>query len=168
MSKLRPKSNLPAIIWTNYTLYENGKIWSRIKQKFLKASIDPSGYRKVCLFYGDKKYWRRVHRLVAQKYIPNPENKRTVNHKNGIKSDNNVSNLEWATQKENMIHARETGLLKLGECSPNAKLTEGAVIAIRKMKAEIKITDVKLGKIFGVSNDLIGAIVKRKSWKHVK
>ena len=58
-----------------------------------------------------------MHRLVANKYIPNPESKPFVNHINGIKSDNHVSNLEWVTQSENELHAYKTGLKNTGHLS---------------------------------------------------
>ena len=68
---------------------------------------DFNGY-KVLRFKG-KKIW--VHRLVATAFIPNPENKPQVNHKDGIKSNNSVSNLEWVTAHENVLHAHKTGLI---------------------------------------------------------
>jgi len=70
------------------------------------------GYKQICLRKnGDSKYVM-VHRLVATAFIPNPYNKKTVNHKNGIKSDNKIENLEWMTLSENIQHAFDTGLKK--------------------------------------------------------
>jgi len=73
----------------------------------LKSRLNgPSGYGFVNLCTGNKrKVNRYVHRLVALAFIPNPEGKRTVNHKDGDKSNNHVGNLEWATDSENMRHA---------------------------------------------------------------
>lgn len=97
----------------------------QFKKRFLtplqshKKDKKRSGYRHVCFTKG--KYCRlqgkrfskyRWHRVVAQAWIPNPLNKLEVNHKNGIKYDNRVCNLEWVTSEENMQHAIDTGLLK--------------------------------------------------------
>lgn len=79
------------------------------KEKILKQKID-GGYLRVGLSKNNKQKYYLVHRLVAQAFIPNPDGKEQVNHINGIKSDNNVSNLEWVTCSENMIHAFRTGL----------------------------------------------------------
>lgn len=76
--------------------------------KIKKVSINRSGYLQLMLY--PKRINYTVHRLVAQTLIPNPLNKRTVNHKNGIKTDNRVENLEWNTDSENQLHALQMGL----------------------------------------------------------
>jgi hypothetical protein len=79
------------------------------REKILKVIINASGYQVVGLCDGKAKM-HLVHRLVAIAFIPNPENKRTVNHKKGIRSDNRKSELEWATYSENHLHSyRELG-----------------------------------------------------------
>lgn len=68
-----------------------------------------NGYKRVNLWKNNKYKTKRIHRLVAEAFIPNPENKRTVNHKDGDKLNNNVNNLEWATHSENNKHAYNSG-----------------------------------------------------------
>ena len=77
--------------------------------KILKFCSDKKGYNRLTI-RGIKEENHRIHRLVAIQYIPNPENKSTVNHKNGIKTDNRIENLEWNTQGENIRHAFSNGL----------------------------------------------------------
>lgn len=72
--------------------------------KILSGIKDSAGYIMVVLSKNNKAEKHLVHRLVAKTFIPNPENKRTVNHKNRIKSDNRIENLEWMTHRENVIH----------------------------------------------------------------
>ena len=83
-----------------------------VKEKILKGCYDKDGYLKVILYNGKNKTYR-VHRLVAQTFIPNPDNKPQVNHISGNKKDNSIQNLEWVTSKENVNHAWKTGLSKM-------------------------------------------------------
>lgn len=80
-----------------------------------------------------------IHRLVAQAFIPNPENKRTVNHIDGNKSNYSISNLEWSTHKENIRHAWDSGLSKVHK-SHNQKISNDGLEDIKKMISEKKPT----------------------------
>ena len=131
------------------------------REYFYKDRLSPDGYKRVVIKGKDFKQ----HRVIALAFIPNPEGKPEVNHINGIKNDNSVLNLEWATRKENSIHAYNTGLSKpmLGEKHGKSKLTLDQVLMIR----ESKESSTKLAPIFEVSPRLIRAIKAKERWKHV-
>ena len=150
-------SNLNRVRNVNDILKPNGGI---IKEASCKA-----GYKFVGLYRNKKQIYKKVHRLVAQAFIPNPENKPQVNHINGIKGDNRIKNLEWCTQSENMIHAYRTKLQisQKGEKHGRSKLTKKQVLEIRKSK----LTQCKLSEIYGVTQCLINIIINRKIWKHI-
>jgi hypothetical protein len=75
------------------------------KRRPLAVDINKEGYEFVRLHKDGKRHGKKVHRLIALAFLPNPEKKRTINHKNGIKTDNRLENLEWATHSENTLHA---------------------------------------------------------------
>ncbi len=102
-----------------YIVYENGEIYSKKYKRFLNTRINHNGYTYVKLNYKQI----RLHRLIALLFIDNLLNKKCVNHINGIKSDNYVSNLEWCTHSENNKHAYRIGLKK-----PTPRLNNKIVI----------------------------------------
>lgn len=108
----------------------------------LKAHIDHNGYVNFSLTKDCKRKQCKGHRLVAMAFIPNPENKRTVNHKNGNKQDNRVENLEWMTYSENHKHAYRTGLKKVSDAQRKvASETGKRTCAINRLKKPVIMTD---------------------------
>ncbi len=106
--------------------------------RILKNSRHNRGYQTVDL--SKNGVWKKytVHRLVAKAFIPNPDNKPEVNHKDSNRSNNVASNLEWATSSENSIHAINFGFqsLRRGEGSPVSKLNDELVLHIRELAEE--------------------------------
>lgn len=113
-----------------YSVSNDGEV-RRDDTKHIKVpDIDRYGYNKVDLYEGGKRTTKRIHRLVGEAFISNPENKPEINHKDGNKLNNHVSNLEWATKRENIDHAIKHGLREnvgktpsysmLGKKNPNA------------------------------------------------
>ena len=104
--------------YKNYLVYEDGRIYSKRFKKFLTPKKNWDGYHRIQIWENNKCQMIAWHRVIAEAFIPNPENKPFVNHKNGIKTDNRVENLEWVTQKENIRHAWNTGLAKRQKNNP--------------------------------------------------
>lgn len=98
-----------------------------------KTYIGTQGYEVVSFYKHTKMQLKKVHRLIAEAFVQNPDNKPFINHINGIKHDNRLDNLEWCTPKENMVHARDTGLniRKKGEESNRSAWTNQEVIEIK-------------------------------------
>lgn len=135
-------------------------------KKNLKKVINNHGYYRLCLF-GNKIKQVVVHRLVAQAFIPNPNNLSDVNHINGIKTDNRVENLEWCTRAENIKHAVSKKLHNYGEKHGMAVLTEKKVLQIRKIYSLGLKSQRKLAFEYGVSRGCITGIIKKIKWKHI-
>lgn len=108
--------------YPNYKVSNYGKV-KNLKNKVLKLREDRNGYLIAYLYNDGIMKCKKVHRLVAEAFIPNPKGKTQINHKDGNKKNNKVINLEWCTNKENIAHAWATGLKrkKYGRYHNNAK-----------------------------------------------
>lgn len=142
-----------------------------IKEKIRKRNITRCGYNRIVLMNNHDKSMRYVHRLVAEAFIPNPDNKRVVNHIDGDKLNNHVSNLEWATDSENAKHAVKNGLFHPflpGEQSYGSKLTSEEVRRIRELYIPRKFSSLKIAKMMGVNKSTILRVLRGETWSHIK
>jgi hypothetical protein len=143
-------------------------VWRGSGRKYLKSRKDEKrDYKTIALKKDKKSYYFYIHRLVAETYIPNIENKPFVNHIDGNKTNNNVKNLEWCTHRENTKHAFENGLTTRGKLNSQTILTEENVRKIRKLYKfrSKKYNQKELGKMFGVCQGTISVIIQGKNWK---
>ena len=154
----------------NYYVQDDGKIFSERTNKILSVQLDKDGYEKVQMMSTDGKRHRySVHRLVLENFNPIENmNEFQVNHIDGNKRNNNLSNLEWVTCSENLIHAHKIGLKnQSGEHNNASKLTEEQVKEIINMLLEHKYTYGQIAEKFGVSDEAIGGIKRKERWKYL-
>lgn len=97
---------------TNYEITSTGKVFNLKTGKELKGYVLNSGYQMVTLFINKQKKNYQVHRLMAMAFLDNPKKLPVVNHIDGNKSNNNLSNLEWVSYSQNSKHAQDKGLIK--------------------------------------------------------
>lgn len=160
---------------TNYEVSKTGIVRNRNTKKEISQWENSGGYMYVSLYINGTKYNIGVHVLVASVYIPNPNNKPQVNHKNihklspkDNKKDNSIENLEWVTQSENNIHAINNGLRKPvhGENVHFAKTTDKTVLdACEYLMKGYDI--IQISKLTGITPKMLYMIRDKKIWKHI-
>lgn len=151
----------------------HGRVWSKRSNKILKPTKLQSGYLVICTKIGGRKgknITRRIHRWAAEAFLDNPHNKPQVNHIDGIKTNNYLSNLEWSSASENICHAHETGLIvpKRGEELSYSKLTESQIREIRnRYVPRCRKNGVRaMSREFGVHHSTIQYLLN-DGWSHV-
>jgi hypothetical protein len=150
-----------------YQVSNCGNVMNEKRNRLLIPCHSNNGYLIVNLRYESKHKTHYVHRMVAETFIPNPENHNQINHIDGDKTNNNVSNLEWCTGTHNRLHAFRIGLqisLK-GEKSGRSKLTESQVKKIKELHGVL--TQKEIAKTFNVTYATIGRIHRNEIWKHL-
>jgi len=164
-----------------YEIGSDGTVWSldynhTSKRKQLRTYLDRDGYPYVFLNNYGKRTKTMVHRMVAENFLEKPINKNQVNHKNGVRNDNQLENLEWVTPQENAIHGWRCNGRKVsdkqrltmsknskGELNPKAKMTYKKAIELRGLRengASLK----ELSKIFDISVSQVCAIAQGRFW----
>lgn len=128
-----------------------------IDGRIKKTDSDAEGYRRTSILIGGKYTRIRIHNLVAKAFIPNPFNKRFVNHKNGNKADNRVSNLEWCTPRENSLLA-----IKNGQFCKNKRYEKIVAVNVRTNETTIYKTQGEAARVIGITDSEVNKVLKNK------
>jgi hypothetical protein len=151
----------------NYVVSDHGRVKRAVEDRVmgeLKGGI-VRGYRRVNLYRNGKAHSRKVARLVAKAFIPNPLELPEVNHKRNPKTNDRVSNLEWATRSQQIQHALDHGLYHRGSQLAHHKLTTKDIKNIREMRAQ-GLSNRRIASAFGVHHSTIASALAGMSWKH--
>lgn len=158
-----------------FLVSEDGRVWSIARRREIKYVTHPTGYLVFATREGGRNSRARclrVHRCVAEAFVPNTEGKPFVNHLDGVKLNNAAANLAWVTNAENIQHAEALGLLyrPLGMQQTQAKLTDDIVRFCRRAyRAGDPSRNYRaLAERFGVSHHTIRNAVVGRNWSHVK
>ena len=142
--------------YPDYFVTKEGLVFSSKTNIYLKFSYDKQGYQRVGLYTGNyKSKTIKVHRLVAETFIENTENKTDVNHIDGNKSNNNVYNLEWCTRSENIKHSFKIGLSKISDNQKNRFIAMTKAQTGVNNPAARKIINIETGEIFGTIKEVL-------------
>lgn len=164
-------------IWKDVVGYEGfykisnfGRVNSLARNKLMSPGIDDKGYLRVCLTKLGIRKTLRMHRMIMLSFVPNPLKRTDINHKNGVKSDCRLCNLEWCTRSENVLHAVRTGLKSRpkGVLNNKAVLNERDVLEIRASRKDRNRHTIRLlSNKFGITYHHVRSVMYYKSWKHV-
>jgi hypothetical protein len=134
----------------------------------LSVHLHHSGYYFVHLWVNNEHKNYILHRLIAEAFIPNPNNYPLINHINGIKTDNRIENLEWCTHSHNMKHSYKMHPdISKGERNSCSKLKEWQVLEIYEKAWKSNLNGVKIGALYGISWKHVNDIKHGRSWSYL-
>jgi len=146
------------------SLFRKGKKQKRI----LKPGFDSYHYPIVTLYGHNKRQTKTIHRLVALTFISNDDLSLTVNHIDGNKQNNKVTNLEWCSSKKNTQHAFKIGLMKnYGENHSLTNFLNKDILNIKNLYKNNQLSYQKIANIYNVHKTTIARIITNKTWKHI-
>lgn len=172
----------PAPDFPKYEIGNDGSVFSLDynnsgQRKKMKQYLDDDGYPYVIFTVGRRRFKRIIHRMIAILFVKNEYNKPQVNHKDGVRSNNKASNLEWVTAQENTIHGYRvngrTASVKSrdlardrfsGTKNPKAKLNEAELLSIRRLRSKGWLLK-DIAERVGISIAQVGQIANNKFWK---
>lgn len=151
---------------TEYFITRNGDVYRRGRK--LKYHLS-NGYCRLQICCNGVVYKKTLHRLVAETYIPNPNNLPQVNHLNGDKLDNRVENLEWCSSQHNTLHRSRVLKKQIGTQHHSSKLTEQQVREIREtyIKGSKEYGIRPLSRKYGVDRKTLKHVISGITWKHL-
>lgn len=149
---------------TEYMISNDGKLSSLRMCRLMSPAPGSDGYIATVISHNGIRYNVSIHRLVAETFIPNPNNLPQVNHKNGNKNINCDWNLEWVSQHDNIIHAIETGLRD--NYLPEKRYSKKDIHKVCKLLEE-GLSVKHVSDKTGVSKRVIRSIKRGKAWKHI-
>lgn len=152
---------------TKYIITEQGEVINSETSSILKHMVDRNGYHYVNLSTNNNLTTYRIHRLVAENFVRGFFVGATVNHIDGIKSHNCVSNLEWVSLKANIQHAYALGLSKVGQDRQQALLDDSDVSEIKEGFV-IGTPNKELAERYGVHKSTIQNIKSGRAWAHIR
>lgn len=157
----------PVPDWQDYQVSTFGRVKSFRKDepRIIRPTLSTKGYLQLELHKAGAERTFKVHRLVGTTFIPNPESKPQINHKDGCKINNFVGNLEWATQSQNMRHAYDIELQPSGENRCGAMFTNEQILYIRDNPDGLSVRE--FAKKFSVEPKRISEIQLGKNYKRV-
>jgi hypothetical protein len=162
MQEFKPIKDYP-----HHLINKNGIVYNSKTGNYIKPNLGRRGYFTISLCINGVCKTKTLHRIIANCFIPNQDNKPEVNHKNGIKTDNRIDNLEWVTHKENLAYAYELNLINnTGENNKISILKDIQVLEIRDKYNKGVKTSV-LSELYNVSKSTINYVTARRNWKHI-